>query len=135
MTQTFLSKCHSSRLRQFKDNGLGVVLTSVSKHLSVYSKLRFHYVTGSRLPKCSKNLSFYDLLSRRTVCVVQLFSVASCIGFTLYIPALTSLAPHSPGLIPFRSPSGPIHRVAATGLPVAFRTCTAHSASSTCSKY
>lgn len=51
------------------------------------------------------------------------------------IPALTSLAAQSPGLTPFMSPSGPIHRLAATGLPVDFKTWTAHSASSTCSKY
>lgn len=51
------------------------------------------------------------------------------------IPAFTSLTAHSPGLTPFRSPSGPMHRVAATGFPVVFRTWTAHSASSTCSKY
>lgn len=51
------------------------------------------------------------------------------------IPALTSLTAQSPGLTPFRSPSSPIHRVAATGFPVVFRTWTAHSASSTCSKY
>lgn len=53
----------------------------------------------------------------------------------IVVPALTSLTAQSPGLTPFRSPSGPMHRVAATGLPEAFKTWTAHSASSTCSKY
>lgn len=51
------------------------------------------------------------------------------------VPALTSLTAHSPGVTPCMSPIGPMHMVAATGFPVAFRTCTAHSASSTCSKY
>lgn len=54
---------------------------------------------------------------------------------TLVVPAWTSLTAQSPGLTPFRSPSGPMHRVAATAFPVRFSTCTAHSASSTCSKY
>lgn len=57
------------------------------------------------------------------------------VNWQIVIPALTSLTAQSPGLTPFRSPSGPIHRVAATGLPVVFKTWTAHSASSTCSKY
>lgn len=53
----------------------------------------------------------------------------------LYAPALTSLTAHSCGEMPCMSPSGPIHREAATGFPVSFSTSTAHTASSTCSKY
>lgn len=50
-------------------------------------------------------------------------------------PALTSLTAHSPGDTPCMSPLGPMHREAATGFPVAFNISTAHTASSTCSKY
>ena len=56
-------------------------------------------------------------------------------GWVVYTPAFTSLTAHSPGEMPCMSPSGPMHREAATGFPLVFSTCTAHSASSTCSKY
>lgn len=53
----------------------------------------------------------------------------------MHPPAFTSLTAHSAGDVPCMSPLGPMHREAATGFPVAFNTSTAHTASSTCSKY
>lgn len=53
----------------------------------------------------------------------------------LNVPALAIRTPHSPQLTPCTSPSGPMHRDAATGTPVSLATSIAHSASSTCSKY
>lgn len=58
---------------------------------------------------------------------------SSC--WKVHPPALTSLTAHSPGDTPCMSPLGPMHREAATGFCVAFNTSTAHTASSTCSKY
>lgn len=51
------------------------------------------------------------------------------------VPAFTRRTAHSPGDTPCRSPSGPMHMVAAIGLPDVFNASTAHTASSTCSKY
>lgn len=50
-------------------------------------------------------------------------------------PAFTSRMAHSAGETLCMSPSGPMHREAATGFPLVFSTWTAHPASSTCSKY
>ena len=52
-----------------------------------------------------------------------------------YLPATAMRTAQSPADTPCMSPSGPIHIVAATGRAVLAATSTAHSISSTCSKY
>lgn len=60
----------------------------------------------------------------------------SCVSlYGSKLPAFTSLTAHSPGVVSCMSPSGPMHMVTATGLSDSFKTSTAHTASSTCSKY
>lgn len=102
---------------------------NISCQVASLNSAEFLHIHQTMVPKLNKIVDQTFFL-KSTFLKFLLLNVREIV-----VPALTSLTAQSPGLTPFRSPSGPMHRVAATGLPEDFKTWTAHSASSMCSKY
>lgn len=90
---------------------------------AIYQSVIFHPATGG----CQSFLFFFfkQNFSSNTChqdVINKMFVWQHFVCEATYIPALTSLTAQSPGLTPFKSPSGPMHRVAATGFLVVFKT-------------